>query len=151
MLQVVHGNDRSNDDGGIWLFDEIVRAGARQMLAAALQAEVAAYIAQFADQVNEHGRRLVVRNGGHHERAVLAAAGAVCVKSPSQRPAHRPGHRRATAVLVRDPAGPGAQVPADEGGTRCCICTGSPPATSGRHLSSSPDPVPGCRRHRSPG
>jgi hypothetical protein len=35
------------------LLDEIVRDGARQMLAAALQAEVAAYMAQFADQLDE--------------------------------------------------------------------------------------------------
>lgn len=38
--------------------DEIVRDGARQMLAAALQAEVAAYIEAFRDEVDEHGRRL---------------------------------------------------------------------------------------------
>jgi hypothetical protein len=45
------------------LIDEIVRDGARRMLAAALEAEVAAYIAAHADQLDEHGRRLVVRNG----------------------------------------------------------------------------------------
>jgi transposase-like protein len=64
------------------LLDEIVRDGARQMLAAALHAEVAAYIEQFADQVDENGRRLVVRNGYHHERDVLTAAGAVTVVAP---------------------------------------------------------------------
>ncbi|GAA3145169.1 hypothetical protein GCM10020255_022920 [Rhodococcus baikonurensis] len=53
MLTVVHENDQSNDDSGRSLLDEIVRDGARQMLAAALQAEVAAYIDQFADQVND--------------------------------------------------------------------------------------------------
>ena len=35
------------------------------MLAEALQAEVDAYIAQFADERDENGRRLVVRNGSH--------------------------------------------------------------------------------------
>ena len=35
------------------------------MLAAALQAEVAAYVEQFADHLDEDGRRLVVRNGYH--------------------------------------------------------------------------------------
>ena len=82
MLTVVHDDDRSNDDGGRSLLDEIVRDGARQMLAAALQAEVADYIEQFADQVDENGRRLVVRNGYHDEREVLTAAGAVTVKAP---------------------------------------------------------------------
>ena len=52
------------------------------MLAAALDAEVAAYIEQFADQVDENGRRLLVRNGYHHERDVLTAAGAVTVVAP---------------------------------------------------------------------
>ncbi|MEV0709633.1 IS256 family transposase [Nocardia aurea] len=64
------------------LLDEIVREGARQMLAAALKAEVAAYVAQFADQRDENGHRLVVRNGYHGEREVLTAAGAVTVRAP---------------------------------------------------------------------
>jgi len=52
------------------------------MLAAALQAEVAAYVEQFADQRDEDGRRLVVRNGYHQSRDVLTAAGAVEVTAP---------------------------------------------------------------------
>ncbi len=64
------------------LLDEIVRDGARQMLAAALQAEVAAYVEAFADEVDETGRRMVVRNGHHVEREVTTAAGAVPVRAP---------------------------------------------------------------------
>jgi len=64
------------------LLDEIVRDGARQMLAAALQAEVAAYVEAHADVLDEAGRRLVVRNGHHGEREVLTAAGAVAVRAP---------------------------------------------------------------------
>ena len=85
MLKVVHDTGSSNADGEMTarsLLDEIVRDGARQMLAAALQAEVAAYIEQFADQVDENGHRLVVRNGSHHQRDVLTAAGAVTVTAP---------------------------------------------------------------------
>ena len=52
------------------------------MLAAALQAEVAAYIEQFSDQVDENGHRLVVRNGYQQQRQVLTAAGAVTVWAP---------------------------------------------------------------------
>ena len=52
------------------------------MLAAALAAEVAAYVDHFSDQFDEHGPRLVVRNGHHHEREVLTAAGAVSVRAP---------------------------------------------------------------------
>ena len=50
------------------LIDEIVREGARRMLAEALQAEVAAYIERFADELDERGRRLVVRNGSRDPR-----------------------------------------------------------------------------------
>jgi putative transposase len=62
--------------------DELVRDGARQMLAAALQAEVAAYVEQFADVVDEDGHRLVVRNGYHQQRDVVTGAGAVTVTAP---------------------------------------------------------------------
>jgi putative transposase len=85
MLTVVHDQESSNDNAGgagRSLLDEIVRDGARQMLAAALRAEVSAHVEQFADQVDEHGRRMVVRNGYHDERDVLTAAGAVAVKAP---------------------------------------------------------------------
>ncbi|HEY1442360.1 MAG TPA: IS256 family transposase [Mycobacterium sp.] len=87
MLTVVENKDQAHGVGdwrgaGRSLLDEIVRDGARQMLAAALQVEVAAYVGQFVDQVDEHGHRLVVRNGYHDEREVLTAAGAVNVKAP---------------------------------------------------------------------
>ncbi|MGH3277303.1 MAG: IS256 family transposase [Streptosporangiaceae bacterium] len=64
------------------LIDEIVREGARRMLAEALQAEVDAYIAAFAGERDDHGRRLVVRNGSHQSRDVLTSAGAVQVTVP---------------------------------------------------------------------
>lgn len=84
MLTVVHdGGEANGEETGLRsLLDEVVRDGARQMLAAALQAEVAAYVAQFADQLDHNGRRLVVRNGYHRAREVLSAAGAVKVKAP---------------------------------------------------------------------
>ncbi|GCE44945.1 mobile element protein [Rhodococcus wratislaviensis] len=87
MLTVVDNIDDSNETGapvgaGRSLLDEIVRDGARQMLAAALQAEVADYIARHAGEVDEHGHRLVVRNGYHAERGVITAAGAIAVKAP---------------------------------------------------------------------
>jgi hypothetical protein len=48
-------------DGSSSLIDEIVREGARRMLAEALQAEVDACIAAFAAERDENGRRRVVR------------------------------------------------------------------------------------------
>jgi transposase-like protein len=67
---------------GASLIDEIVREGARRMLAAALEAEVAAYIAAHAGELDERGRRLVVRNGHAEPRQVLTSAGAVAVRAP---------------------------------------------------------------------
>lgn len=89
MLTVVPGAASADDprgDGadpsGGSLIDEIVRDGARRMLAEALQAEVDAYIARFVAERDENGRRLVVRNGTHQPREVLTSAGAVEVTAP---------------------------------------------------------------------
>ena len=84
MLKVVPEAVVSSDAAvaGGSLLDEIVRDGARQMLAAALQAEVAAYLEAHAEQVDADGRRLVVRNGSHVERQVRTAAGSVTVRAP---------------------------------------------------------------------
>jgi transposase-like protein len=62
--------------------DAIVREGARRMLAAALDAEVDDYLAAHQTERDEHGRRLVVRNGHARERQVVTAAGAVAVRAP---------------------------------------------------------------------
>lgn len=79
MLSVVNG-DGTTEAGS--LIDEIVREGARRMLAAALEAEVDQYIAELAGQRDEQGRRLVIRNGRHRPRTVTTAAGAVEVAAP---------------------------------------------------------------------
>jgi putative transposase len=64
------------------LIDEIVREGARRMLAAALEVEVNQYIAELAAESDAAGRRLVVRNGHHRPRTVTTAAGSVGVTAP---------------------------------------------------------------------
>ncbi|MGW5481528.1 IS256 family transposase [Streptomyces sp. NPDC004008] len=80
MLSVVNGDGTTAN--GSSLIDEIVREGARRMLAAALEAEVNAYMAELTDQRDETGRRLVVRNGYHQPGKVTTAAGVVEVKAP---------------------------------------------------------------------
>ncbi|GGX41244.1 IS256 family transposase [Streptomyces chryseus] len=79
MLSVVNADGSTPDSS---LIDEIVREGARRMLAAALEAEVDAYIAELAGERDDRGRRLVVRNGHHQPRKVTTAAGSVEVKAP---------------------------------------------------------------------
>ena len=45
------------------------------MLAAALEAEVDAYLAAYAAERDEGGRRLVVRNGHARQREILTGPG----------------------------------------------------------------------------
>jgi len=79
MLKVVHEESESNAHAsagvGGSLLDGLVRDGARAMLAAALQAQVAAYVDAHAGEVDQAGHRLVVRNGYHQPREVATAAG----------------------------------------------------------------------------
>ena len=80
MLKIVtDGADR--DDLAVAL-DELVVEGARRMLLAALEAGVADYVERHVDQVDEVGRRLVVRNGRARERTLVTGAGALKVRSP---------------------------------------------------------------------
>ena len=62
--------------------DELVLQGARRMLAAALEAEVAAYIEAHAQEQDERGHRLVRRNGHARERTVATGAGPIPVAAP---------------------------------------------------------------------
>ena len=88
MLTVVHDAAEANDDANRSLLDEIVRDGARQMLAAALQAEVAAYVAQSSTSST------TTVTGWWSQRLspaqeVLTAAGAVQVSTAGQRSPRR--------------------------------------------------------------
>jgi putative transposase len=62
--------------------DQLARAGARRMLAAALEAEVDDYLAAYTAERDEGGRRLVVRNGHARQREVTTVAGSILVRAP---------------------------------------------------------------------
>ena len=64
---------------------EVLRRGARKLLAAALDSEVETFLTAFADVRDEHGRRAVVRNGHLPDREVQTGIGAVAVKQPRVR------------------------------------------------------------------
>jgi hypothetical protein len=51
-------------------------------LAAALEPDLAAYVDAFAGEVDEAGRRLVVRNGHAERCSVKTGAGAVEIETP---------------------------------------------------------------------
>jgi putative transposase len=70
---------------------EILRNGAREMLAKAVEAEVADWIDAHAHLKDSRGRRQVVRNGSHPERTILTGLGPIEVKQPrvqDRRPPH---------------------------------------------------------------
>jgi putative transposase len=80
MLRVV-----TDDDARVEMrssLDEIVLEGARRMLAAALEVEADDYIARLAGELDERGRRLVVRNGHAEPRTITTAAGRIEVQTP---------------------------------------------------------------------
>lgn len=64
---------------------ELLRTGARQLLAHALEAERADLLAQYADQQDAQGRAIVVGNGHHPEREIQTGLGPVPVQVPKVR------------------------------------------------------------------
>jgi putative transposase len=80
VLSVV--NDDAAVADGRSMLDELCREGARRMLAAALEAEVDAYVAELVDERDEDGHRLVTRNGHANAREVKTVAGSVEIRQP---------------------------------------------------------------------
>lgn len=77
-LHTTTGADQGSELG----LDELAREGARRMLAAALEAEVAAYLEQHRGQRDEAGHALVVRNGRAQPRRVTMGSGTVEITAP---------------------------------------------------------------------
>jgi putative transposase len=64
---------------------EVLRAGARALLAQAVEAEVAAFLAGHADKHTEDGRQRLVRHGHRPERVIMTGLGPVPVHAPRVR------------------------------------------------------------------
>ena len=62
--------------------DQLLHQGARQMLMTTVEAEVAAYIEAHQHEVDEQGRRLVVRNGRAQERTLVSGIGPIKIRAP---------------------------------------------------------------------
>ena len=58
--------DFARRDGMTDALTELLRTGAQELIATAVEAELASYLAQFADVRTDAGHAAVVRNG-HHE------------------------------------------------------------------------------------
>ena len=64
---------------------EVLRTGARALLAQAVEAEVAEFLGRHADLKTTDGRRRVVRHGHLPEREVMTGIGPVGVRQPRVR------------------------------------------------------------------
>lgn len=78
--------------------DEVIRGAAQQVLAKALEVEVADYLERHREQRDEDGRALVVRNGKARPRQVTTGAGTIEVRAPRVHD-RRSGHRFTSSIL----------------------------------------------------
>lgn len=78
--------------------DEILRQGAQKMRMNAIEAEVASYIDSHASQLDENGRRLVVRSGYLPEREIITGIGSVEIRQLRVRD-RRENHRFSSRIL----------------------------------------------------
>ena len=82
MLRVV--TDEAGRDDARILLDEIVAEGARRMLPAALETSVIpTNVSGLVGEVDEHGHRMVVRNGRAVGRSIVTGAGRSWWRQPN--------------------------------------------------------------------
>ena len=64
---------------------DILRSGARKLLAEALEAEIEIFLSEYSDLKNTYGKKRVTRNGYLPEREIQTGIGPVSVKVPRAR------------------------------------------------------------------
>jgi putative transposase len=77
---------------------EVLREGARTLLAQAIEAEVAEFLTRHGDQRDAAGRLRLVRNGYLPERTIQTGVGAVPVQAPRVR--DRAGELRFSSAIL---------------------------------------------------
>jgi len=82
---------------------DLLRDGARRLLAQAVEAEVAAWIDDHAHLKDDRGRRQVIRNGHLPERAIQTGIGAVEVRQPRVRDRRPADQREAFTSAILPP------------------------------------------------
>ena len=78
---------------------DVLREGARKMLAQAIEAEVEGFLAAHGDARDEAGHRQVVRNGYLPERTIQSGIGDIAVKAHRVRDRSGSGIRFTSAIL----------------------------------------------------
>jgi putative transposase len=82
----------------------VLRAGARALLAQAVEAEVATLLSRYADEATDDGRHRLVRHGHLPEREIMTGIGPVAVRCPRVRDRVGEGSQRirfSSALLPR--------------------------------------------------
>jgi hypothetical protein len=110
----------------------LLREGARELIAKAVEAEAAGFLDAFTEQSLEDGRRAVVRNGYLPERTVQTGIGDAAVRVPK----------------VRDRSGGGAVFRSSRPSPRC-VCAPSARATAVHAKSRWRWSSSCCKAHRS--
>jgi transposase-like protein len=64
---------------------DLIRRGARQIIAQAVEAELQEFLEQYQDRRDEQGRQVVVRNGYLPERTITTGVGEVAIQVPRVR------------------------------------------------------------------
>lgn len=80
-------------ESGRHLLEEVLRRGARELLAQAIEQEVAEYLSARSGLLDAEGRRQVVRNGYLPGRELQTPLGGVAVQQPRVRDRRDPGER----------------------------------------------------------
>jgi putative transposase len=73
---------------------EVLRSGARALLAQAVEAEVAALLGNYAEELTADGRQRLVRHGYLPERRIMTGIGPVAVRCPRVRDRGGEGSQR---------------------------------------------------------
>jgi len=82
---------------------DILRSGARQLLAQALEIEISSFLSQYADFSDDQGRKRITRNGYLPERKIQTGIGQVPVKVPRVRdrqPENESGRIRFSSCIL---------------------------------------------------
>ena len=136
------------------LLTDILRDGARTLLAQAVEAEVAAFTAKHADLKTEDGHQRIVRHGHLPEREIMTGIGSIAVRQPRVRDRATDGDDasriRFTPAILPPPALKVPFMPGVAGASlSCCrssISKAFRPVTSPKHLAPySVRMHPACR------
>ena len=82
---------------------DILRSGARKLLAQALEVEITSFLTQYADFSDDQGRKRITRNGYLPEREIQTGIGQVTVRVPRVRdrqPEKEPGRIRFSSSIL---------------------------------------------------